>query len=317
MTPKPFPDVSVVIATRNAGGRLKDLLGMVLAQDTRRRIEIVAIDSGSTDHTVEILREHGAQVMETRPSDFNHGLTRNQAIAASRSELVVLLTQDAVPANQNWLEALLSPFEAPEVAGVYCRQIPRPEADVLSKRQLESWITGSAERRVQRMTDRSSYRSLHPMARYQLCCIDNVCSALRRGVWERIPYTWAYFAEDLDWGKKVIEAGLSLVYEPRAAVIHSHDRSVWYEYKRTYLCHRRLYALFGLCMVPRLGDAVRNAVIGGLRDTAYVWRRESGLRRRLRLIARAPLLALLSNLAQWRGAVDERLNRPAPVMKGV
>jgi len=280
-------------------------------------VEIVAFDSGSTDGTVAMLREFGARVTEIPPSEFNHGLTRNQAIASARAPLVVLLTQDAVPADARWLEALLAPFEDEEVAGTYARQIPRAAADALTRHSLESWVAGSRERRVQRLPDRASYLRLHPMERYRLCVFDDVCAAIRRSVWERIPYEWAYFAEDLDWGKKVLEAGYAIVYDPAAAVVHSHDRSVWYEYRRTYVCHRRLYELFGLRCVPTLRDAARNALRGGARDVAYAWRHERRLGRRVGLTVRAPILALLSNLAQWRGAADERLNRPLPALRGV
>ena len=266
---------------------------------------------------MERLAEAGARVSTIPPSEFNHGLTRNQAIASSRGALVVLLTQDAVPADETWLEALLTPFDDEEVAGAYARQLPRPEADVLTRRNLERWVSGVAQPRRQRITDRASYLRLHPMERYKLCCFDDVCSALRRSVWERIPYEWAYFGEDLDWGKKALEAGWTLAYEPAAAVVHSHDRSVWYEYKRTYVCHRRLYELFGLRTVPRLVDALRNTMRGGLADAAFAWREEQGMRRRTSLTLRAPFLALLSNLAQWRGATDERLNRRVPAMRGV
>jgi rhamnosyltransferase len=311
------PDVSIVLPTKNAGPLLREVLAAVRAQDTSRRLEIVAFDSGSTDDTVPLLHEFGAHVTEIPASEFNHGLTRNQAIAASRSPLVVLLTQDAVPADIHWLEALLEPFRDGEVAGSYARQIPRADADALTRRHLEAWVTGSLERRVQRLPDRTTYLRLHPMARYQICVFDDVCSAIRRSVWERIPYDWAYFGEDLDWGKKVLEAGHSIVYTPAAAVVHSHDRSVWYEYKRTYVCHRRLYELFGLRTVPTFRDALRNALAAAPRDAAYAWRHERGLRRRAGLALRAPLLALLSSLAQWRGAADERLTRPLPAVRGV
>ncbi len=311
------PDVSVVIPTKNAGPLLREVLGKVRAQETSRQVEIVALDSGSSDATVATLREFGARVTEIAPSEFNHGLTRNQAIAVARAPLVILLTQDAIPADARWLEALLAPFDDQEVAGTYARQIPRADADVLTRRALESWVAGSRERRVQRLPDRARYLRLHPMERYRLCVFDDVCSALRRSVWADIPYEWAYFAEDLDWAHKVLAAGYAIVYEPAAAVVHSHDRSVWYEYKRTYVCHRRLYELFGLRCVPTLREALRNALRGGARDAAYAWRHERTLGRRLGLSVRAPVLALLSNLAQWRGAADERLNRPLRVMRGV
>jgi rhamnosyltransferase len=220
------------------------VLAAVRTQETPRAVEIVAFDSGSSDGTVGLLREFGARITEIPPAEFNHGATRNQAIAAARAPLVVLLTQDAVPAHARWLEALLAPFADLDVAGTYARQIPRADADALTRRALQAWVAGSEERRVQRLPDRDSYLRLHPMERYRLCVFDDVCAAIRRSVWERIPYEWAYFAEDLDWSTKVLEAGYSIVYEPAAAVVHSHDRSLRYEYRRTYACHRRLYELF-------------------------------------------------------------------------
>lgn len=310
-------DVSVVLPTKNAGPELREVLARIRGQETSRRVEIVAFDSGSTDGTVALLREFSARVTEIPPSEFDHGLTRNQAIAASTAPLVVLLTQDAVPADRLWLEALLAPFADEDVAGTYARQIPRPDADVLTRRNLEAWVTGAPERRVQRLPERTTYLRLHPMERYRLCVFDDVCAAIRRSVWERIPYDRAYFAEDLDWGKKVLEAGHTIVYEPAAAVIHSHERSVWYEYKRTYVCHRRLYELFGLRTAPTLRDALRNGARSGIEDAAFAWRHERGWRRGAGLALRAPILAMLSSLAQWRGAADERLNRPVPAVRGV
>jgi rhamnosyltransferase len=312
-----LPDASVVLPTKNAGPRLCDLLSAVRSQETARSVEIVAFDSGSADGTVEVLREFGASVTQIPPSEFNHGLTRNQAIAASRAPLVILMTQDAVPADNRWLEALLEPFEDGAVAGTYARQVPRADADALTRRHLEAWVTGSLVRRVQRLPDRTTYLRLHPLARYHLCVFDDVCAAIRRSVWERIPYDWAYFGEDLDWGKKVLEAGNTIVYAPEAAVVHSHNRSVWYEYKRTYVCHRRLYELFGLRTVPTLRDALRNTLSAAPRDAGYAWRHERGFRRRAGLALRAPVLALLSSFAQWRGATDEILNRPLPAVRGV
>lgn len=311
------PDVSIVIPTRNAGPELRNVLESIRAQRTGRSTEIVAFDSCSTDGTADLLREFGARVTTIAPYEFDHGLTRNQAIAASRGAFVVLLTQDAVPRGEGWLEALLAPFVDPEVAGVYARQVPRADADVLTRRHLENWVTGDRRRREQRIHDRTSFLRLHPMDRYRLCVFDDVCSALRRSVWEAVPYQATYFAEDLEWGKKVLEAGRTIVYQPDAVVIHSHNRSVWYEYRRTYLCHRRLYELFGLRTVPRLRDALRNTLRGTAADAGFVWRQEPGLRRRLSLLLRVPALLLLSNLAQWRGAADEDGDRPLPVVKGV
>jgi hypothetical protein len=110
----------------------------------------------------------------------------------------------------------------------------------------------------------------------------------------------------------VIEAGMHLVYEPAARVIHSHDRSLAHEFERTYECHRLLYQLFGLCTAPRLVDALRNAARAGAGDAVYAWRHERGPAARVKAVSRAPAAALVSNLAQWKGARDARLARSEP-----
>jgi rhamnosyltransferase len=302
--------VSIVIPTKNAGDRLRDVLAAIRSQHTSRSVEIVAFDSGSTDGTLDTLREHEVRLTEIPPSEFDHGRTRNRAIAASRGAFVVLLAQDAVPSGDGWLEALLAPFEDRQVAGSYARQVPHPDADVLTRRHVETWVTSSPEGRAQRLPEGTSLLQMHPRERHRLCIFDDVCSAIRRSVWQHIPYEATYFAEDLEWGKKVLEAGWTLVYEPRAVVVHSHDRSVWYEYRRNHLCHRRLYDLFELRTVPRFRDVIRNTLRGTRRDASFVWRFMS-------LLIRLPLLLLLSNLAQWRGAADEQHDRPLRMPKGV
>jgi rhamnosyltransferase len=248
-------------------------------------------------------------VIDVPPGTFNHGATRNQGIALSGGEFVVLLVQDAVPVGTKWLANLLGNFSEADVAGVYCRQLPRPNADVLTRRQLANWVAGKPERVVQRLNGRS-WEALTPWQRLELCIFDDVCACVRRTVWERIPYTVTYFGEDIEWGKQVIQAGYALVYESEAAVVHSHERSAWYEYQRTYLCHRRLYALFGLHTVQTWSAAWTSVLRGILKDAAFVWLREKNVRRRLSLLARVPLLTCAAVFGQYHGARDERLCKP-------
>src|SRR5262249_16787808 len=150
-----------------------------------------------------------------------------------------------------------------------------------------------------------------------LCTFDDVCACIRRTVWERIPYRATYFGEDVEWGKRVIQAEYALVYEPEAAVIHSHERSAWYEYKRTYLCHRRLYQLFWLQTVPTRYHAWAATLAGICKDSAFVWRREKNLSRRLSLLARVPLLTCAAVFGQYCGARDEQTQKPLRITGGV
>jgi rhamnosyltransferase len=228
-------------------------------------------------------------------------------ITLAHGKYVVLLTQDAIPADDRWLENILNNFADDSVAGVYCRQIPREDADVLTKRHLTNGLIGRHDRVINFIENRKKYDAFDPVQKLRLCTFDDVCACIRKNVWEKMPYTKTYFAEDLEWGKRVIEAGYKIVYEPEAAVIHSHNRSAYYEYKRTYLCHRRLFELFGLQTVPTFKHALKFFILNTLKDTHYVIREERNWARKLALILNLPFLSFASVFGQYLGARHERL----------
>jgi len=300
-------DVSIVIPVKNGERYLEEVMVSVESQETDVTYDIVAVDSGSTDRTIEILRRHRVRLYSIAPDQFDHGLTRNLAIEKSDAPLIALLTQDATPADEHWLQSLVNALREPGVAGVYGRQVPRPDADPLTRRALEGWIAGIPGRRVHRL-DAGEYERLSPYDRYLRCYFDNVCSAVRRDVWAQIPFPQACFAEDTEWGKRALLAGHSTVYEPRAAVIHSHDRTPLYEYRRTYIAHRRLYALFGLRTIPTR----RNFLRAFLAESAHRARMLNGAGAGLQRVLASPAHAFASTFGQYRGAADECGGKPFP-----
>ncbi|MFA5275725.1 MAG: glycosyltransferase family 2 protein, partial [Candidatus Omnitrophota bacterium] len=244
-------DISIVIPTYQGTDSLKNVLDALCGQKTGYSYEVICVDSGSTDGTRRLCSAYPVRWFEIKKAEFNHGLTRNFGIGQSRGKYAVLMTQDAVPANDTWLENLVSKFEDDElIAGIYCRQVPRENADCVTKKILNSWITAGKDFRINFIPSRQEFDNLNPMQKYVLCYFDNVCSCIRKSVWEKFPFKKTYFGEDVEWGKEIINAGYKIAYNPMAAVIHSHKRSIFYEYKRTYLCHRRLYSLFNLQTVP-------------------------------------------------------------------
>ena len=299
-----MPAVSVVIPTLNGGTLFAEMLAKLCAQRFAGEVELVIVDSGSRDETLSLAEKAGAKVVKIPPAEFDHGLTRNRGIALSSGEIVMLMTQDAVPADEFLIERMVGGFEDPRVGGVFARQIPRPEHDVLVARNIFAWIAGSTERRVSEITDRAAYDAMSPMQRYFFCAFDNVCSAVRRSAWKDIPFRQSSFGEDVEWSKRALEAGWKIVYEPAAAVVHSHDRPARYEYKRTYMGHRTLFRLFGLSTIPAFSYVPRCLVVSMTRDWKYVWRHERGLGRKLWLMARVPMLSCGSVMGQYRGAQD-------------
>lgn len=241
------PLVSVFIPTFQGAQTLPAVLAQLRRQQADFDYEVVAIDSTSRDRTVEILREYNVRYEIIPSSRFNHGATRNAGVELCRGSLVVMITQDALPADAHFLERLTAPLRAqPRIAGVTARQCPVADSTLLPKIDLHLWIAGSDRSAVRYRDDYPDYATLSPMTRRTLCNFDDIAGAIRKSVWREIPYPTLNFAEDLQWGKAVFEAGWGLAHAADAIVFHSHDRSFWYEFKRAFVTseiHDRLFAM--------------------------------------------------------------------------
>lgn len=311
-------EVSIVIPVKNGQKTIKSVLDAIFSQKVNFSLEVVIVDSGSTDKSLEIIKGYPVKLISINARDFNHGLSRNLGIKSANGKFVVMLTQDALPVGDNWLKNLISNFYTDEkIAGVYARQIPLPSADVLTKRHLNNWITASKNREVREILNPEQLHSLHPMERYITCYFDDVCSAIRRKIWEEIPFKAVPFGEDIGWGKDVICSGYKIVYEPEAAVLHSHNRSVLYEYRRTYICHRRLNQLFGLQTVPSIKYVWLFFFKNIVNDVPYTLKYEQGVFRKFGQLCKIPFLSFAGVLAQYKGTKDQLSSLPLSKGNGV
>ena len=304
-----LPNVSVFIPTKDGGTLFEEVIQRIRQQNYDGKIEIIVVDSGSSDRTVEFAHKFSDRVEQIPPEKFNHGLTRNYGVEISSGEIIVLMTQDAFPGNDKLIHHLVSVFTDSDIAGVYAKQMPRPEADVLTKRNLENWLTGRNEFEVCQLKDDMLYESLSPFEKYKFCNFDNVCSAIRRSAWKDIPFTENSFGEDIEWCLRALKTGWKVAYQPEACVIHSHDRSIYYEYKRNYMCHQKLYQLFKLQCVPSFKSVLRSIFYATVTDLYYVIFHESRLVEKIKLILRIPALNVASVLGQYQGAMDAKMQK--------
>jgi O-antigen biosynthesis protein len=219
--------VTVAIPVLNGTRYLDEVLSAVRAQRIDSELEILIVDSGSTDGSLEIARRHGAVVHEIDRREFSHGGTRNRMLALARGDHVVFITQDATPADDGWLAALLEGFDqAADVAAVFGPHEARPDASHMIKSEMErhfaSWGHGR-EIQVQRLD--TSPEGLAEYRRFpgQLTFFSDVNGAVARWAWERVPYREVPYAEDQLLGRELIEAGFAKVFHPGARVLHSHD----------------------------------------------------------------------------------------------
>lgn len=293
--------VSVVIPTKNAGELFKKTLDGLKKQEFAGEVELVVVDSGSTDSTIALARDYGASVFSIPPGEFDHGLTRNKGIENSSGEIIVLLSQDAVPGDPSLIHNFVVAFDDEQVAGAYGRQLPREDADLITKRNLKNWFTGRDQKEVRWIDDWSKYNAQSPMERYYFCNFDNVCSAVRRSVWQDVQFHASDFGEDIDWAQRVLELGWKIAYIPTAHVIHSHARSVQYEFLRNRLCHRTLYRQFGIAAVPSLKLVAIAALVSTLSDWKYVMRQKIHPWELIKTVLSIPFLNLASVYGQYKG----------------
>ena len=218
---------SIILLTKNGGNLFSEVLEKLFDCRGVDQAEILMIDSGSTDLTIKYAQRYSKiQLFAIKSSDFGHGKTRNLGASLAKGDILVYLVQDAIPAHPLFLERLIAPFSDPQVAGVYGRQLPRPATNPVERFFLERTYPDLPQIRTPNLSGRFSIRSIF---------FSNVNSAIRRLVWEQVPFDESLImSEDQQWAKEVLLKGYSIVYESAAAVWHAHNYGVRQVFQRNF-----------------------------------------------------------------------------------
>jgi GT2 family glycosyltransferase len=220
--------VSVLMPLIDAGEALRRILPRLLEQDAAAELEVVGVDSASGDDTIAVLEEFEATAISIDPAQFDHGLTRNLLVEHARGEVLVFLNEGALPCNDNWLAPLLAVLNSDQaIAGVTSRIVPNPDADRLTRHDIELEPSGADQRSVRRVDHWSSYEEMRVEQRRLLLNFHSVSAAVRADVMRQFPFkSVRAIGEDLLWAREVIEGGMALAHEPESQVYHSHDYSL-------------------------------------------------------------------------------------------
>jgi glycosyltransferase involved in cell wall biosynthesis len=249
--------VTVAIPVRDGGALLAGTLAALARQSVAH--ELLVCDSGSRDGSPRLARAHGARVLEIAPGEFNHGETRNLLVREAGGEHVALLTQDAEPADERWLERLISGFELGRDIGlVYGPYRPRADASTVVALELARWfdsLSPDGTPQVERdpeglppLTDLLGRRGFFTDA--------NACVA--RAAWERVPFRAVPYAEDRVLAIDMLRAGYAKAYVPGAAVLHSHHYTPAQQLRRSFDEWRGLREVYGWCEPASPARLVRN-----------------------------------------------------------
>jgi glycosyltransferase involved in cell wall biosynthesis len=241
-----MPEVTVAIPVLDGGARFAGVLEALRGQTVEH--ELLICDSGSSDGSLELAREHGARLLEISSERFSHGGTRNLLMEAAGGARVALLTQDAQPADERWLERLLAGFElSAEVALVYGPYIPRPDASLPVSLELRRWfasLSDGGRPTVERLGEGERSRPvIELMGRRGFFTDANACIA--RAAWERVPFREVPYAEDRVLAIDMLRAGYAKAFIPAAGVLHSHDYSATEELRRCFDEWRGLLEVYG------------------------------------------------------------------------
>ncbi len=233
--------VSVVIPTFNGAHELPQLLELLHRQTGIQDLEIVVVDSGSTDGTDTMAERGGCKVIRIPQSEFSHSHARMLGATAATGEYLLFMTQDALPDRNDWVLRMLQPCLISGAAAVSCYESPKADADLLSHITVWNWknvMSGGCDR-LTALPEDTSYDNLRRCAQLS----DNAC-VVKRSIFMELGGHRGAYAEDLDLGIRLLRAGYKLGLLASVSVVHSHNRPALYNFKRAIVDGVNIAGLF-------------------------------------------------------------------------
>lgn len=229
--------ISIIIRTKNEEEKLGEVLRSIYAQSCERPFEVILIDSGSTDKTIEIAKRYPVNIIAIKPEDFSFGTSCNIGIEAATGEYCIFLSGHAIPVGVTWLEELVQPLvESSDVVGSYARQIYSEDAWVLERKSIDAAFGNEDRRQSFDSYVREKGHVPHKFQNYsKLITFSNACSCVRRETALAQPFADLPASEDREWAYRCLLLGKTVSYVSRALVVHYHNESPKDWYRRIYL----------------------------------------------------------------------------------
>ena len=234
--------VSVIIPVKNGEATLERCLESISKQTIFKDIEIIILDSDSTDNSRGIALRFGALIIAVPKGKFNHGLTRNQGIMTANGNLIYFTVQDAWIPENDMLEKMAAHFLMPDVKGVSGHQAVPSEQNKNPLVWFKRYSTPVIETR--KISDQSKFELLSKDHLVSLIAWDNVVAMYMRSALVEQPFVETEYAEDCIWSYNALKKGWTLIYDSSLVVYHYHHRNYSYSYKMNYALNYHFYKFF-------------------------------------------------------------------------
>jgi rhamnosyltransferase len=208
--------ISIIMRTKNSDWVLKQALSALFSQ-RELTFELLVVDSGSTDTTLEIVQAYDCQLIQIKPEDYVPGKVLNMAIENTQHDIIVFLNSDSVLLSPLSIHTLVMTMIATDSVAAYGRQIPRPEADL--------WV-------------QRDYANSFPDSKHQPSWmgISLPLAAIKRSAWRKHRfYSDAWGSEDTEWGVWAKASGHKICYVKDAITMHSHNYTCSQLYGRRFI----------------------------------------------------------------------------------
>lgn len=246
------PDVTIIIPTYQGDRWLRETLPAIRQQAYSGEVTILAVDSASTDGTVEQLRQWGARVIGISQGEFSHGYARNLAVQQASTDILLFMSQDVLPMGAEWLRGMVHLLDDPEIAAAHVRQVPRAGATPLEQFFHQELYPPTSKRYRWQPGQRLTLDRLF---------FSNVCSITYRELCLRFPFPEdLIMSEDQVFAKALLQAGYETLYSADVRVFHSHQYTLGQLFRRNF---DSAYSLRGVT-----DDTLRSAARDGLRYIA-------------------------------------------------
>jgi len=245
--------ISIVIRSKNDANLIGATISAVRAQDLVGDIELIHIDSGSTDGTVDLIRaSRPRKLIQIKAGEYVPGVVLNRGMREAAGEWVVFLNSDCQPADRHWLRELLAKRDA-RTGAIFGRQEPRPGCRAVYASDYERCFGNTRES--------AQWEHFFSMAN----------SAVNRAAWEQQPFREdLQYSEDDEWSRRLLKHGWGVVYAENSRVIHSHNYTLRQAFRR---CYGEAFALAALeTVTPGQYGFFRTMVLGNAREAARDWR---------------------------------------------